>query len=117
MTKLVTDRLIEFGLDLQHIVSITPDGASIMIKLGQNIEPLHQTCLAHAIHLAVCDVIYLKPKKKDANGVEVELDWTEVEFELSEYDGATSGPDSYFGESEEEDRLSRTPEYQESLAP
>ena len=116
LLKLVADRLIEFGLDLRHIVAVTTDGASIMVKLGQNIDPLHQTCLAHALHLAVCDVIYVKPKKTDADGEEVEIDWVDVEFEevFGEYEG-TSGPDSDFGESEEEDRLSRIPEFQESI--
>ena len=60
-----------------QVVAITTDGASIMIRLGKDIEPLHQVCIAHAIHLEVCDVIY--KKKKDTP--EEELDWIKAKVE------------------------------------
>ena len=35
-----------------------------MMKFGRETEPLHFSCLAHAMHLSVCDVFYIeKPKK------------------------------------------------------
>ena len=35
-----------------------------MIKFGSEIEPLHFSCLAHAMHFNVCDVLYReKPKQ------------------------------------------------------
>lgn len=47
------------------IVSTITDGASIMMKFGRETMPLHIPCLAHAIHLSVCDVFYKeKPKQK-----------------------------------------------------
>ena len=51
--KLVKGRLEKFGIDLKTIVSVTTDGASIMIKLGKIVNTIHQVCLAHGIHLAV----------------------------------------------------------------
>ena len=64
LIEIIKDRLKKFGLSLDQVVYITTDGASIMIKLGKNVQPVHQVCIAHAIHLAVCDVIYKKKKKK-----------------------------------------------------
>ena len=40
------------------------DGASVMTKMGKLCKPIHQICFAHAIHLAVCDVLY-DPKTND----------------------------------------------------
>ena len=35
-----------------------------MMKFGREMEPLHISCLAHAIHLNVCDALYTeKPKQ------------------------------------------------------
>ena len=52
-------KLEEFGLSLQSdIVATTTDGASVMVKLGENIPSLHQLCHSHGCHLAVCDVLY-----------------------------------------------------------
>jgi hypothetical protein len=57
--NLVSKRLKEFGLDLEKdVVSATTDGASVMNKFGRSIGPEHLTCMAHGIHLAVCDVLY-----------------------------------------------------------
>ena len=59
--KLVEERLQLFGLDLnKDVVATVKDGASLMVKFGKETCPEHVTCYAHAIHLAVCDVLYKK---------------------------------------------------------
>ena len=56
---LTKERLKLFNLDLNSdIVGATTDGASIMMKFGRLVDIIHITCLAHGIHLAVCDVLY-----------------------------------------------------------
>ena len=57
---------LEFGLDFKvHIVGCTTDGASEMAKFGKEITSFsyHQQCIAHCIHLAVCDILYCKVSK------------------------------------------------------
>ena len=64
--EMVSKRLEEFGLDHKvHIVGCTTDGASIMVKFGKEITSFsyHQQCIAHCIHLAVCDILYSKVNK------------------------------------------------------
>ena len=59
--KLVEERLQLFGLDLnKDVVASVMDGVSLMVKFGKDTCPEHVTCYAHAIHLAVCDVLYKK---------------------------------------------------------
>ena len=36
----------------------------VMKKMGRQFLSVHQLCFAHGIHLAVCEVMYKKPKKK-----------------------------------------------------
>ena len=56
---IVREKLKEFGICLDSdIVAATTDGADVMKKFGKAILPTHQLCLAHGIHLAVCDVLY-----------------------------------------------------------
>jgi hypothetical protein len=49
-----------FGIVLKkHVVSLSTDGAAAMIKLGRlSGVPIAQQCMAHAIHNAVCEVLY-----------------------------------------------------------
>ena len=63
--ELVLERLHEYALSLNDdIVSTITDGASIMMKFGRETEPLDFSCLARAMHLSVCDVLYTeKPKQ------------------------------------------------------
>lgn len=59
--KLVEERLESFGLNLNtDVVATVTDGASLMVKFGKDTSPYHVTCYAHAIHLAVCDILYIK---------------------------------------------------------
>ena len=61
--KLVEERLQLFDLNLsKDVVATITDGASLMVKFGRDTCPEHVTCYAHAIHLAVCDVLYKKPQ-------------------------------------------------------
>ena len=62
------EALKTIGLQLTDISGISTDGAKVMRKLGRmmakEVAPrpfYHQTCLAHALHLAVSDTL---PKKK-----------------------------------------------------
>ena len=66
--KPVKERLQLFGLDLnKDVVATVKDGASLRVKFGKETCPEHVTCYAHAIHLAVCDVLckntHHKPSK------------------------------------------------------
>ena len=64
--EMVSKRLEEFGLDFTvHIVGCTTDGASVMVKFRKKITSFsyHQQCIAHCIHLAVCDILYCKVNK------------------------------------------------------
>nr|CAI5830284.1 unnamed protein product [Callosobruchus analis] len=62
--NLVESKLKRFGLSLKDdIVSVTTDGASVMMKLGKLIQPLHQLCFARGIQLAVIAIMYSKNKK------------------------------------------------------
>ena len=63
--KLVEERLQLFDLNLnKDVVATITDGASLMVKFGKGTCPEHVTCYAHAIPLAVCDVLYKKTQHK-----------------------------------------------------
>ncbi|GFX37453.1 uncharacterized protein TNCV_1906031 [Trichonephila clavipes] len=71
--KAVETKLQEFGiLTEKHIVACVTDGASIMVKFGKIMSCEYHLCYAHAIHLAVCDVLYNKRMDLAENTVEVE---------------------------------------------
>ena len=57
----VENKLPEFSLCLSwYIVAVVTDVSSAMAKFGRCVDCEHQQCYAHAIHLAVCDVLYKK---------------------------------------------------------
>lgn len=59
LIPLIEEKLMEFDVSLnQHIVAICTDGASVMTKVGKLLSVDHQLCYAHAIHLAITDVLY-----------------------------------------------------------
>ena len=63
--EMVFEKLRDFGLNEEgHIVAIVTDGAAVMVKMGKSFEAFQQVCHAHGIHLAVCDLLYEKPRKK-----------------------------------------------------
>ena len=56
---IVREKLKEFGICLDSdIVAAPTDGAAVMKKFGKAFLPTHQLCLAHGIHLAICDALY-----------------------------------------------------------
>ena len=60
--EIVSEKLSEFKLEFNNdIVSTTTDGASVMVRFGHLINSLYHICYPHAIHLAVGDVLYVKP--------------------------------------------------------
>ncbi|GFX47820.1 BED-type domain-containing protein [Trichonephila clavipes] len=71
--KAVETKLQEFGIITEkHIVVCVTDGASTMVKFGKIMSCEYHLCYAHAIHLAVCDVLYNKQIDLVENTVEVE---------------------------------------------
>lgn len=62
--SLVKKRLFDFGICFSvHVFGGVTDGASLMIKFHRISPTEGQLCFAHGIHLAVCDVMYVKKKK------------------------------------------------------
>ena len=62
---LAAEKLNQYGLSLEkNIVCLTKDGAAVMQKVGKLIPAAQQLCLAHAIQLAVVDVLYKKETTK-----------------------------------------------------
>ncbi|GFW98920.1 BED-type domain-containing protein [Trichonephila clavipes] len=71
--KVVETKLQEFEIITEkHIVACVTDGASMMVKFGKIMSCEYHLCYAHAIHLAVCDVLYNKQIDLVENTVEVE---------------------------------------------
>ena len=60
LTSMLKERLEKVGLTPnRHVVASTTDGAIVMEAVGRHIVPiLHQLCFAHALRLAVTDVVY-----------------------------------------------------------
>ena len=61
------------------IMTLCPLGASMMMKFGCQTELSHFTCLAHAIHLNVCDVIYKEMSKQISDACCVDSNTTKNE--------------------------------------
>lgn len=60
---ILQQRLHKHNISLaKDIVAIVTDGPNIMLKVGRIVEAEHHLCLAHGIHLSVCDVLYNKNK-------------------------------------------------------
>ncbi|GFX30942.1 uncharacterized protein TNCV_4146501 [Trichonephila clavipes] len=71
--KAVETKLQEFGIITEkHIVACVTDGASMMVKFGKIMSCEYHLCYVHAIHLAVCNVLYNKQIDLVENTVEVE---------------------------------------------
>lgn len=97
----IAENLKSFGLSLyEDIVCITTDGASVMKKVGKLLPCDQQLCFAHAIHLAVVDILYKKPAQiAQQTQVEMEANNDDFESELDHYD---SGFQLIFDETEPE---------------
>ncbi|GFT53265.1 BED-type domain-containing protein [Trichonephila clavipes] len=71
--KAAETKLQEFGITTEkHIVACVTDGASMMVKFGKIMSCEYHLCYAHAIHLAVCDVLYNEQIDLVEKTVEVE---------------------------------------------
>ena len=88
---MVSKRLEDIVLDYKvHIVGCTTDDASVMVKFVNEITSYsyHQQCIAHYIHLAVCDILYRKVNKSSHdeghNDVAVEDEIFEEDKEIEE---------------------------------
>ena len=51
--------LADYSIDMEkHVFAITADGAAVMKLCGELSAAEYQGCYSHALHLAVCDVLY-----------------------------------------------------------
>lgn len=55
---LLKSKLFEFDLDLDYIIGLVTDGASVMKRFARLSGKKHVLCLAHGIHLAIVEVLY-----------------------------------------------------------
>ena len=68
-------------------MAATTDGASVMVKFGKSILPIHLLCLAHGIHLAVCDFLNKICKDLEPFAVDITIGhYTLSDDELSDDD-------------------------------
>ena len=89
--ELVEKRLNEFDLSIfKNIVSTTTDGASVMVKFGQNIVSDQQVCLAHAIHLVAINVLYCKPANSTVAEIDSEDEISDGEVESVEEESSVN---------------------------
>ena len=93
---LVKKKLAEYNLDIDDdVVCITTDGARVMVKVGKLVDAEQQLCYAHAIHLAVTDILYKTPKPIETDEeTESEAESSredEDEDEVLEKDGDVDG--------------------------
>lgn len=108
MINLVKEKLSEYKVSLDNdVVASITDAASIMIKFGSDTNPHHVACLAHAIHLVVCDVLY---KSQENNIREGNKEYEEnEEFDVEDEENDVSNADE---ESTEEKSSKLIPELQ-----
>uniref|UniRef100_A0AAV2J054 Gypsy retrotransposon integrase-like protein 1 n=1 Tax=Knipowitschia caucasica TaxID=637954 RepID=A0AAV2J054_KNICA len=91
--ELVDSHLHRFKLNMeQNIVCCTTDGASVMVKFGRLVLPELQLCYAHAVHLAVTDVLYRRVHREELADVPERV--METESEEEEDSGPESDEDS-----------------------
>ena len=57
---------------LRRIVAIVTDRVRAMVKFEWCVDCKHQLCYAHAIHQAVCDILYKKQTCYENDVTEVE---------------------------------------------
>lgn len=82
-------KLQGFGVSLDtDIVAESTDGCSMMIKFGKLLKSYHQTCIAHALPLAINDVFYKKTVDpddvQDMEAVSIECDDEDDNLTLAE---------------------------------
>lgn len=77
--QLIEAKLDEYGVSLRNdIVAQTTDGCSLMVALGKSLKSYHQLCIAHAVQLAIVDVMYKRNAGFEENVAQLaELDENE----------------------------------------
>ncbi|OAF69723.1 hypothetical protein A3Q56_02537 [Intoshia linei] len=87
LIEILSKKLKEFNIYLnKHIVGYTIDGASVMVKSGKDIEPLHQIGIAHTIHLAISDTLCTSNNDNNLSDSDSESEDIDVEeFDDFEY--------------------------------
>lgn len=69
--RLIELTLNKYSLNLKtDIVASTHDGASVMVKYGNEIDSISQLCYNHAIHLAVVSIFYSVNSSQSNNRIE-----------------------------------------------
>ena len=64
--EVLEKKLGEYSIEMEKdVICHTTDGASVMTKMGKLLKIVHQICLAHGMHLAVCDVLYKAKRSHD----------------------------------------------------
>lgn len=73
LRRLIIKRLTNFGLNAEnHLIAIQTDGCSTLVRLEELLHPVrHQVCYAHALQLAIIDVLY---KMNDQPPAEADCD-------------------------------------------
>ncbi|KAJ2951978.1 hypothetical protein O0L34_g4241 [Tuta absoluta] len=98
--SLIQARLAAYDLTLSDcdndVVAMTTDGASVMSRVGRLLPIFHQLCLAHGIHLAICDVLYKKDHHHFSSESASDLRAENVENEVSSDDDEDFASDGEF---------------------
>ena len=91
--KLLEDKLESFQLNIRNDIScIVTDGASMMQKVGRLLPCEQILCFAHAIQIAIVNVIYKQTEKEvDEDDYESVLDLDSDEEDLSDDEGMQVG--------------------------
>ena len=113
---MIDKRLLEFGIVREtDVIASTTDGASMMKKFGRLLGCYHQLCIAHALHLAVTDVLYQKPASisSERRGGENAEDLEEEEEGEEEEEEEEEGDSQSFAQ---EEARPDVPPFCESLA-
>ena len=94
--SLIDVKLNEFWLSLAaDIVCIVTDGASVTVKVGKLVDTEQQLCYAHAVQLAVLDVLYRRREVTPVVSAQLESDATECE---DNSDGEAAEADEVVGD-------------------
>ena len=80
-------KLNEYSIDIEKdVICHTTDGASVMTKMAKLLKIVHQICLAHGMHLAVCDVLYKAKKSNESEASDKDEHEDDEEDEDEELD-------------------------------
>ena len=104
----------DYGLDFEKdIVGLGSDGAPLMKKSGRLLgakkgKLIHMICLAHGIHLAVCDILYKKKANEEDEDDDDDQDEDENNAEILERNDESSDDDDEDDDAETEGKITCT---------